>query len=118
MTKLAVILLPIATLALAGCGDSAAEPEAPAPAETAEVVAPEEDSLPPADRDSFAAAFAAACPAAEPVNNASCQAMGMGSDSFLCEYGLGDDEYLRHKGVVSQGEDGYVLDDPETVCAQ
>ncbi|MEL6877524.1 MAG: hypothetical protein AAGL68_05430 [Pseudomonadota bacterium] len=119
MTKLAAILLPVAILSLAACGEEPTPVDTPTPEETIQAQA--EDLPEPADRDAFAAAFSAACPNAKSVNNASCTAMGMGSPSFLCEYGLGDDEYLRHEGVVTRSEEGelaYTLDDPEKVCAQ
>jgi len=42
----------------------------------------------------------------------------MGSHDFTCKYSLGDDEYLRHEGVLSEVEGEYVLQDTDTVCAQ
>ncbi len=119
--KFVTPLIPALFLTLAACGDEpAATPAEEAPSVEESLAADAEDLAEPADRDAFVAAFSAACPDAKPVNNASCQALGMGSPSFVCEYGLGDDEYLRHKGVVTQseGELPYTLDDPEKVCAQ
>ena len=109
MKKLA-FLLPI--FALAACGE---EP-APAPVE-APVAAPVEPSLPTPDQEFFGKLFAANCPAAEPVRTSVCK-RGMGSPEALCEFGLGEDDALRHKATLSAGEGEWILSDAETVCAE
>jgi len=110
MTKFA-ILLP--AFALAACG------EEPAP-EPVETVAPVEVAeLPAPDQELFSSAFAEACPNAEPVNVALCR-RGMGAETAACEYGLGDDEYMRHDATLAVNEtgDGWLIQDAETVCSQ
>ena len=112
MKKLA-LLLPL--FALAACGEEPA-PE-PTPTET---VAPEPVStLPAPDSDLFKATFAETCEGAEPVNNAVCR-RAMGADTVACEFGLGEDEYLRHKATlaVNEANDGWMLADAEALCAE
>ena len=119
MTRTLFLLSPLA-LVLGACSESPAEdaePKAPTAREM-EAAIKEGGKLAPPNRDTFAEKFAAACPSQKKVNKALCQAQGMGSHDFTCEYGLGDDEYLRHEGVLSEVEGEYVLQDPETVCAQ
>ncbi|SMQ59582.1 hypothetical protein SAMN06297468_0305 [Altererythrobacter xiamenensis] len=112
MKKIALSLLPF-TVLMAACGEEPA-PE-PAPAET---VAPEPiESLPAPDQELFATLHAAACPEAKPVNTAVCRRAGMGSEDVICEYGLGDDEYLRNTATLTAGDGEWVLTDTETVCA-
>ncbi|MEM9085459.1 MAG: hypothetical protein AAFR70_12270 [Pseudomonadota bacterium] len=113
-------LLILAPLALAACSEAPAEEEPKKPTAN-EMKAALEKSGPkllPPNRDTFAEKFAAACPSAKEVNLAECRAQGMGSHDFTCKYGLGKDEYLRHEGVLSEVEGEYVLQEPETVCAQ
>ena len=112
MKKLPLLLLPV--FVLAACGEEPAP--APAPTETAtpEVV---ESELPAPDEAVFQAAFAAACPSAKPVSQSICK-RGLGSEDVLCEYGLGDDEYFRHKATLTPGDDEWTVADPETICAQ
>ncbi len=113
MTKLA-LLIPALALSLAACGS---EP-APAPVETPVAVpTPEEPALPTPDQAIFSEVFAAQCPAAKPVNTAVCKRAGLGSPDVVCDYGLGDDEYLRNKAVLTAGEGAWTLKEPETVCA-
>ncbi|WP_340586648.1 hypothetical protein [Erythrobacter alti] len=110
MKKL-TFLLPI--LALAACG------EEPAP-EPVETVAPVEVvGLPAPTKEIFATAFGEACPDAEAVNVALCR-RGMGAETAACEYGLGDDEYMRNDATLAVNEagDGWMIQDPEAVCAQ
>lgn len=114
MKKIILPLLPV--FALAACGE---EP-APAPeAEAAEAVveAPVEPALPAPNQEIFSTVFAASCPNAKPVNTAVCRRAGMGSDDVICEYGLGEDEYLRNKATLTAGDGEWVLTDTETVCA-
>ncbi len=111
MKKFAPLSL-LSVLALAACGS---EP-APAP-EPTETVAPEPVStLAPADEALFKELFAETCPDAEPVNTAVCR-RAMGADTASCEFGLGDDEFLRNDATLSVVDDGWVLSDPETVCS-
>ncbi|MCT2558361.1 hypothetical protein N0B51_05145 [Tsuneonella sp. YG55] len=114
MNKLA-LLLPL--LALAACGQEQPAPE-PTPAQT--VTAAPVSTLPAPDREHFAEAFAAGCTGAEPVKNATCKRAGMGSDNVVCQYGLGDDEYLRHTATMGPNADktGWVLTDAATVCTE
>lgn len=106
---------PLALLLLAGCGE---EPAAQPAATQAPVAAPATPSLPAPDEEIFAAAFAAACPEAEPVAVSSCRSLGLGESDFSCEYGLGEDEVLRHDATLTPAEGEWTLVDPETVCAQ
>lgn len=109
-------LLPFLTLplfALAACsGEPATEPT---PAATpAPVVTP---SLPAPDQALFTRVLAEACPEAEPVNTAVCRRAGLGSTEVNCEFGLGEDEYLRNKATLVAGESAWTLKDPEAICA-
>jgi hypothetical protein len=119
MNRTLLVLSPLA-LALGACSEGPAEDaerKAPTAREMAAAIE-EGGKLAPPNRDVFAEKFAAACPSQKPVNNADCRAQGMGSHDFTCKYGLGEDEYLRHEGTLSEVEGEYVLLDPETVCAQ
>jgi len=111
-----VALAPFALVLLSACSEEPAaqpvETQATAPA------APETPSLPAPDEEIFSTVFAAACPAAEPVATSVCRSMGMGESDFACEYGLGDDEVLRHDATLTPGDGQWALADPETVCAQ
>ena len=112
MKKLA-LLLPV--FALAACGE---EP-APEPTPT-EVATPEPASTRPApNQELFKTTFAETCEGAEPVNNAVCS-RAMGSDKVTCEFGLGEDEYLRHKATlaVNEADDGWMLADAAALCAE
>jgi hypothetical protein len=112
VTKFA-FLIPALALALAACGE---EP-APAPVETPVATPEPTPSLPAPSQASFTALLAEACPEAEPVNTAVCKRAGMGSPDVVCEYGLGDDEFLRNTAVLTAGEGEWTLKDPATVCA-
>ncbi len=113
MTKLA-FLAPALALTLAACGS---EP-APAPVETpAAAPTPVQPSLPAPSQASFTALLAEACPELEPVNTAVCKRAGMGSPDVVCEYGLGDDEFLRNTAVLTAGEGEWTLKEPASICA-
>ena len=115
MKKIA-LLAPV--LALAACGSEAAPAPEPTPAETVAAAEPEEPALPPPDEDVFAATFAKTCPSAEAVNTSVCKRAAMGSPEVICEYGLGDDEYLRHEATLVEGETEWEIADAEAVCAK
>ncbi|WP_246034423.1 hypothetical protein [Qipengyuania marisflavi] len=109
MNKL-TLLLPI--FALAACGQEPA-PE-PVPTTTPEPV----KTLPAPNQASFSALLGEACPSAEKVNTAVCKRAGMGSKDVVCEFGLGEDTYLRHKATLTAGEDAWTLADADAVCAE
>ena len=110
MKKIA-LFLPL--FALAACGE---EP-APEPVETA--VAEPAPVLAAPDQELFTTLLAEACPDAEPVNTAVCR-RAMGSEEAVCEYGLGDDEFLRNDAtiVVDESGENWMIADAESVCAQ
>ncbi|QIG55016.1 hypothetical protein G6N82_13425 [Altererythrobacter sp. BO-6] len=115
MNRTILMLLPLA--ALAACGE---QTPAPVPEETPSVeeqIAAMETIAAP-DQKLFAETLAAACPNAKPVNTAVCKRAGLGSEDVVCEYGLGDDEYLRNKATMTVVDDAWAIADPETVCAQ
>ena len=114
MKKITLSLLPV--FALAGCGEAPEPAPEPTPAE-AVVEAPVTPALPAPDQTLFTELHAAACPTAKSVNTAVCRRAGMGSEDVICEYGLGDDEYLRNKATLTEGDGEWVLTDTETVCA-
>lgn len=116
MNKFTLILPAIALLT--ACGETGEDAEIDIDTAPAEVAPVETSSLPAPDQDVFSKVFAEACPDAEAVNTAVCKRAGLGSEDVLCEYGLGDDEYLRHDATLNAGEDAWMLADPETVCAQ
>ena len=115
MTRFAVLALFAPIALLAGCGG---EPE-PVPTETpAAAPTPVQPSLPAPGAEIFAAAFAKACTAAPKVSISSCKSAGMGSPDFLCQYGLGDDEYLRQSLTLTAKDGEWTVKDADTVCAE
>ena len=112
--KTLALILPL--FALSACGSEPAPK--PAPTATATVPAtPLKPTLPPPDQATFSKVFAKACPEAAKVAITSCRAEGMGATTFICEYGLGNDKYLRNTAKISQKDGAYVLDNPEKTCA-
>ena len=71
----------------------------------------------PNRQELFTAKFAEACPEAKPVKTAVCRRAGLGSSEVNCEFGLGEDEYLRNKATLVEGKSAWTLKDPEAVCA-
>ncbi|WP_427968844.1 hypothetical protein [Altererythrobacter sp.] len=111
MKKLALSLLPI--LALAACNEEQAAEPTPAETATPEPI----ETMAAPDQALFTELHGAACPEAKPVNTAVCKRAGIGSDDVICEYGLGDDEYLRNKATLTPEDGEWALKDSETVCA-
>ena len=111
--KKTAFLLPL--FALAACsGEPAAEPTpaattaAPAPVATPSIKAP--------DQALFTELYAAACPEAKPVNTAVCKRAGMGSNEVNCDYGLGEDEYLRNKATLTAADGAWTIKDADATC--
>ena len=115
MKTIILLAATAATPTLAACGEPAAEPT---PVATSVAVEPTTPALPAPDEAIFSAAFAAACPEAKPVATSSCRSEGLGKSDFLCEYGLGEDEYLRHKATLTPGDGEWTVADPAEICAQ
>ena len=114
MKKLALIL-PVALLA--ACGEEPAPEPAATPTEVATLEP--ESTLPAPTEDLFKTTFAETCEGAEPVNTAVCR-RAMGADTVACEFGLGEDEYLRHKATLAVNEtnDGWMIADAAAICAE
>lgn len=93
--------------------------EAPAPQATQAAAAPAPtQSLPAPDQALFTTTFAAACPEVEKVSNAVCKRAGLGSTDVICEYGIGEDNYLRHKATLTPGDGQWTMVQPEKICAE
>jgi hypothetical protein len=112
MNKLFV--LPVLAL-LSACGQEPAP--APQPTATAAAASPTE-GLPAPDQELFTKTFAETCPEAEPISNAVCKRAGLGSAEVICEYGVGEDNYLRHTTTLVAGEGKWALAEPEKLCAE
>jgi hypothetical protein len=107
-------LVCAAFVALAACGSQQPQPTPTAtPTPTPTATTPK---LPAPDKDTFAAAFAAACPHAQKVSTALCQSAGFGKQGFVCNYGLGDDKYRRNTANLAPGDGKWVLADPKKDC--
>ncbi len=116
MKKLIALCAPLAILALSACGETGEDAEidmATAPTD----IAVDEDALGPPDEAVFAEAYAKACPDSEAVASSICQATGIGGESFVCEYGLGDTEARREEATLVQTDGAWVVENPETACA-
>ena len=111
--------LPALALFAAACGETGED------AETNIIAAGNEAQeanlgLEPPQRDAFAEAYAAGCPAAEEISTAVCVAGGIGGSEFVCEFGLGNDEFRRYEATLVENEagDAWTLADPDAACAQ
>ena len=108
-------IIPFAALlVLAGCNS---EEPAPAPAEATAPAAAPTPTLPAPTEAIFSEAYAKACPDAEPVSTSLCRSKGFGQEGFICDYGLGDDEYRRHKAELAPGDGEWVIADATAACA-
>ena len=110
------VIACVALVALSACNSQ--EP-APEPTETAKaaVVEPVEPSLPAPDEAIFAAAYAEGCPSGQKVSRSECKSAGFGKKEFLCDYGLGNDEYRRNHATLEPVDGKWVLADPDKICA-
>ncbi|MEX0341586.1 MAG: hypothetical protein AB3N06_03280 [Erythrobacter sp.] len=107
------LLLPLALLA--ACGEEPAAQTAPE-----QIASPEPVNTPPApDESLFKTVFAETCEGAETVSVAMCK-RAMGAETVSCEFGLGDDEYMRNKAQLTVNEDstGWNLADAAAICAE
>jgi len=115
LTRFAALALIAPLALLAGCNS---EP-APTPVETPVAApTPARATLPAPDAKIVADAFAKACPTAAKVSVSSCKSSGMGSPDFICQYGLGDDEYMRQSLTLTATDGAWAVKDAETVCAE
>ena len=106
----------VALFALAACGSQ--EPPQPEPVPDPTVAAAViEPAMPAPSEEIFAAAYAAACPNDQAVNTSLCRSAGFGQDGFVCDYGLGDDEYRRNRADLVPEDGEWVLADQEEICA-
>ena len=113
-----IALIPAIALALAACGETGEDADVDIVAAGNET-AVEPTGLAPPDRDVFAQAYAAACPSAEAVSTAVCEAGGIGGSEFICEFGLGDDDARRYEATLAENDDatGWMLAEPDAACA-
>ena len=105
----------VALLALAACNSQ--EPAEAHAAEAPVAAAPLKPSMPAPDEELFAAAYAEACTAGPKVSTSLCKSQGLGKEGFVCEYGLGEDEYRRNTATIVPEEGKWVLAEPEKTCA-
>ena len=104
-----------ALLLVTACGSN--EPAPQPTATVAAVATPTTPILPAPTAEVFAASYAKACPSAKKVNTSLCKSGGMGSSDFVCEYGLGEDKYLRNKVTLTQSDQEWVVKDADKACA-
>jgi hypothetical protein len=105
------LLLPL--FALAACGEEPAPEPVPTQAATPEPV----NTLPAPNEALFAQLFAETCPAAEKVSTSACK-RALGSDEVTCQFGVGEDNYLRHSAKLAPGDDSWTIADAEKLCAE
>ena len=105
-----------ALVALAAC-NSQETTEAQAAEAPPVAAAPLKPSMPAPDEETFAAAYAEACTAAPKVSTSLCKSAGFGKEGFVCDYGLGDDEYRRNKATLLPEDGKWVLAEAEKICA-
>ncbi len=116
MNKMLSLAAPFAMFAmLSACGDTGEEAEVDIAA-TPAALPVENNGLGAPDEAAFSAAYAKACPDAEAVASSICQAAGMGAESFVCEFGLGDTEARRQEATLIEGESEWIIENPETAC--
>ena len=102
---------------------SACNSQEPTEAHAAEVppqaaaIEPAKPSMPAPDEEIFASAYAEACTAAPKVSTSLCKSQGFGKEGFVCEYGLGEDEYRRNKATLVPSDGKWVLAESEKICA-
>ena len=106
-----------ALLALAACNSQETTEAQAAEAPAAAVAAPIKPSMPAPDEETFAAAYAEACTAAPKVSTSLCKSAGFGKEGFVCDYGLGDDEYRRNSATLMPEDGKWVLAEAEKICA-
>ena len=108
-----------ALLALAACNsqEPAEAQAAETPAAATAAIEPLKPSMPAPDEELFAAAYAEACSGAPKVSTSLCKSQGLGKEGFICEYGLGDDEYRRNTATLVPEDGKWVLAEPEKICA-
>ena len=109
--KTIALILPL--IALAACSQEPAA--APTPTATP-APPPPSPALKAPDQATFTAIFAETCPEAAKVNMAVCKRAAFGSDEVVCEYGLGDDAYLRNKATLAPADGKWALQNAEAVC--
>jgi len=106
----------LCALTIVSCGSN----EAPVPEAVPERSATEEaasETISPPRREELAAAWAEACPDAEPAKKGLCKSKGFGDPDFTCDFALGDSEYRRYTAELTRSDGRWVLVDPEKVCA-
>lgn len=111
-TTLLLALAPAFALAACGSQPTPQPTQTAMPTPTATI-----NRLPPPDQETFSKVLAKACPDADKVVIATCKANGMGATSFICQFGLGKDKYLRNTATVDQKDGEYVLVDADKICA-
>lgn len=111
LNKLAFLFVPL--FALAACGEEPAAEVAQTQVATPEAA----EAMPAPTQELFTQLYADACPEADPVNTAVCRRAGLSSDEVLCQFGLGEDEYLRNNATLTPGDGQWTIADPENVCA-
>ena len=105
-------LVCAALIALSACGEQATPTPTPTPSPTPTDTTA---SLPPPNKESFAAMFKDACPKAKPVNAVLCQSEGFGKAGFVCKFGF--DGYTRYSATLEPGDGKWTFADADKACA-